>query len=293
MAVIDAAAKQRYESDGYLVVPGVLSRREIDVLRGVVDRFIDQSRSITESTEVIEIAPGHTAQDPRVRRITWPHLRAPEFHALLRHPVVLDVVSSLIGPDLRFHHTKLTLKLARHGDPVEWHQDWAFYPHTNEDVLEVGLCIDDVTMDNGPLMVVPGSHRGPIYDHHVGGVFYGAVGADQLRTIEAQMVPMLGAAGSMTVHHVRMLHGSGPNLSDRPRRYYLMGYSAADAWPLTPVPLMDGGTYLDGALVAGRSTLQPRMEQLPVRLPFPIATRGSIYDTQREHPDRRYATVAG
>ena len=50
--------------------------------------------------------------------------------------------------------------------PVEWHYDWAFYPCTNDDFLVVGVCIDDMNEENGCLMVMPGSHKGKIYDHH-------------------------------------------------------------------------------------------------------------------------------
>ena len=286
MGKITLAMKARYETEGYLVVPDVLSGGEVRTLCAVIDRFVEQSRSITESTSAIELAAGHTAKEPRLRRIVWPHLLAPEFKALLRHPSILEVVKALLGPDLRYHHSKLTLKLAHHGEPVEWHQDWAFYPHTNDSVLEVGLCLDDVTLENGPLMVSPGSHRGPIYDHHAHGRFCGAVASSVLRDLE--IVPMLGPAGSMTVHHVRTLHGSGPNLSDRPRRFYLMGYSAADAWPLTAVPGFDPASYYQEAMVAGVPNLTPRMEALAVRLPYPSPSTGSIYEVQKNHPQRVY-----
>ena len=61
------------------------------------------------------------------------------------------------------------MKSAGYGSPVEWHQDWAFYPHTNDDVLATGIYLDDCDVDNGPLMVLPGTHRGPTFDHHADG----------------------------------------------------------------------------------------------------------------------------
>jgi phytanoyl-CoA hydroxylase len=67
---------------------------------------------------------------------------------------------------LRFDTGKLNMKSAGYGAPIEWHQAWAFYPHTNEDLAAVGIMIDDVDMETGPMMVVPGSHKGPIQDHH-------------------------------------------------------------------------------------------------------------------------------
>ena len=58
---------------------------------------------------------------------------------------------------------------------MEWHQDWAFYPHSNDDLLAVGVAIDDMTRENGCLMIMPGSHRGKINNHHQDGCFVGAV----------------------------------------------------------------------------------------------------------------------
>ena len=89
---------------------------------------------------------------------------------MVRHPNILEVLKRLWGPSIRFDVSKLNLKAAGYGAPVEWHQDWAFYPHTNDDLAAVGIMIDDVDEENGPLLVIPGSHQGPIFDHHADGV---------------------------------------------------------------------------------------------------------------------------
>ena len=81
-----------------------------------------------------------------------------------------------MGPSgVRYQTGKLNMKAAGYGAAVEWHQDWAFYPHTNDDLLAIGIYLDDCGPDNGPLMVIPGSHRWPISDHHSEGVFCGAI----------------------------------------------------------------------------------------------------------------------
>ena len=56
---------------------------------------------------------------------------------------------------------KINIKAPEYGAAVEWHQDWAFYPHTNDDLLAIGVALDDCEEENGPLMVIPGSHKGP------------------------------------------------------------------------------------------------------------------------------------
>ena len=106
-----------------------------------------------------------------MRRIKTPHLWHPAYAAAVHHPNILEVLKQLWGPSIRFDVSKLNLKAAGYGAPVEWHQDWAFYPHTNDDLAAVGIMIDDVDTDNGPLLVIPGSHRGAIFDHHADGVF--------------------------------------------------------------------------------------------------------------------------
>src|ERR1041385_1962866 len=125
---------------------------------------------------------------------------------------VLDVCAALIGPNLRLQGSKLNMKAAQYGSPVEWHQDWAFYPHTNDDILAIGVMLDDMDLENGPLMVVPGSHRGPTYDHHgEDGRFCGMIDPTTIPELIAKAVPLTGKAGSMSFHHVRAVHGSALN----------------------------------------------------------------------------------
>ena len=69
---------------------------------------------------------------------------------------MLDILKKLIGPGLRLHGSKLNMKSAQYGSPVEWHQDWAFYPHTNDDILAIGVLLDDTDLSNGPMLVTPG-----------------------------------------------------------------------------------------------------------------------------------------
>jgi ectoine hydroxylase-related dioxygenase (phytanoyl-CoA dioxygenase family) len=219
--------------------------------------------------------------------VKTPHRFLPSFESLTRHPRLLSVLQALLGPAVRLHGSKLNLKSPRYGSPVEWHQDWAFYPHTNDDLLAVGIMLDDATPDNGPLLIVPGSHRGPIFDHHLDGYFCGAVDPAAIRGEVARAVPLTGRAGSMSFHHVRLLHGSAQNVSPLPRALLLFEYAAADAWPLLHAPALD---EFDRRLVVGHGTIEPRVTAVPVRLPLPPARhQGSIYENQTDA--RRYFAV--
>jgi len=283
----DAQLRQ-YRETGFLVIENVLSEEDLERLRVGIDRFIDGSRQVICHDDVYDLEEDHTPENPHVRRVKDPDFHDNAFQALIHHPRIVAVMEGLIGPGVRYDKSKLNMKSGGGGSPVEWHQDWAFYPHTNDDLCAVGVMIDDMTMDNGPLLVVPGSHRGPVYDHHYEGYFCGAVTDPAATGIYAAAEPLLGCAGAITVHHVRALHGSAPNVSDQPRRLLLMQMRAADAWPLTEsITDMDA---FNAKLVTGSPLVAPRMVNVPVRLPLPPSRhQGSIFEVQRDTPQRRFA----
>jgi phytanoyl-CoA hydroxylase len=267
-----------YRTNGYLTVEGVLSEAEVAEGRQVVEDFVERSRSVTAHDGVFDLEPGHTAERPRLRRLKEPVAQHPFFDAVMRKAAVLDVIADLMGPAIRFQGSKLNMKSADFGSPVEWHQDFAFYPHTNDDLLACGVALDDCTLENGCLMVVPGSHHGPILDHHQDGVFAGAIDPDDPRANLSRAVPVIVRAGGMSIHHVRLLHGSAPNRSAMPRRLLLLQYAAVDAWPL--MGTSDWAAYND-RIVRGAPTFEARMIDLRARLPLPPAERpGSIYEIQ-------------
>ena len=142
-----------YNENGYLVVRDVLSPDEVAELRRVTDEFVEKARAVSAYDEIYDLEDSHSAAEPRVRRIKTPHLWHPAYAAAVRQPNILEVLQRLWGPSIRFDVSKLNLKAAGYA-PVEWHQDWAFYPHTNDDLAAVGIMIDDVDADNGPLLVI-------------------------------------------------------------------------------------------------------------------------------------------
>ncbi len=278
-----------YHENGYVLVEDVVTPDQLQALRDITYEFIDRSRTVTESNDVFDLDEGHSSDNPRLTRIKLPHKQHPLYAETLKSERMVGILQSLLGPNVCLQTAKLNTKAPGGGAAVEWHQDWAFYPHTNDALLACGLMLEDVTEDNGPLMVMPGTHKGPVLSHHNDGVFCGAVDPDDPLFDKDRIVTLTGKAGSMTIHHVRTLHGSAPNRSDRARLILFYECHAAEAWPLLGM-----STYihrlgqqaiwddLQERLICGEVTTQPRVEPVPVRLPLPPAPDAtSIFKTQK------------
>ena len=281
--MLNADQIEAFDRDGYLAVENVLTGGELEELRRVTEEFVERSRNVTSNDETFDLEPGHSAASPSLRRLKHPINKHPVYAKYARHDRILDIVECLLGPNLRFHNNKLNMKNPGHGSAVEWHQDWAFYPHTNDGLLDIGIALSDMTEENGALMVIPGSHKGKTWDHHQDGFFVGGITDPAFRPDGAVSVTV--KAGGITLHHVRMLHGSKPNRSAKPRRMFFIGFCATDAWPLIP-----GGDSLEDMqerVVRGRPTLEPRLQDLPVRLSLPRVPGGSIYEQQEKMRNAR------
>ena len=109
----------QYQREGYIVVPDVLDAHDLADLRRVTDAFVERSRAVTAHTEVFDLEPGHSAAQPRLRRIKNPNLQDPVYARMVRHPKIVAVLNRLWGPDVRFDISKLNLKAAGFGSPVE------------------------------------------------------------------------------------------------------------------------------------------------------------------------------
>ncbi len=284
------AQRAAYDRDGVIIIPDVFTPAEIAEMRRVTDQFVANSVKVSANDAVYDLEDTHSATEPRVRRLKAPHAIHPAYLASSRNEKVVAILKDLWG-SVRFDSGKLNMKSPGYGAPIEWHQDWAFYPHTNDDLAAVGIMLDDVDMENGPMMVVPGTHKGPTFDHHGSdGRFCGAMDPANCDIDLATAIPCIGKAGTISVHHVRAVHGSATNFSGKPRRFLLWQYRAADAWPL--LGLKEGIDKFNEQLLVGEVSLAPRLVHAPVRMPLPPAEyQGSIYENQRAS-GRRYFDTA-
>jgi len=278
--VISDEQVAEYREKGFVVVDDIFSPAEVRKMNDVLDELVEGSRQFTEHTPVYDLEPGHSPDRPRVRRIKSPHKVHPLYWEMACQPRLAEVLQRLVSPAIRLHGAKINLKSAEYGSPVEWHQDWAFYPHTNDDVLAVGVMLDNMTPDNGPLLVIPGSHTGPTHDHHQDGRFVGAMDPEACGVDFSTAEPIYGKAGACSFHHVRAIHGSATNTSGAGRRLMLYQVAAGDAWDIRGLEESSWDAH-QATMIAGEASFVPRFVQCPVRLPYPEPLKGgSIYESQ-------------
>ena len=278
-----------YNEKGYLLVEDVITTNQHNEMLNLVKDFFEKSKSVNENNNIFDLEDGHCATNPRLKRVKQPHQHSDFFWDIIKQSKIEGILIDLLGKDISLKTSKLNTKAPGGGAAVEWHQDWAFYPHTNDNVLALGLMLNDVDIDNGPLMVIPESHKGPVLSHNNNGVFCGAINPDDKFFDIDKAVTLTGKARSMTIHHARTLHGSAPNNSEKDRLVLFYECNSADAWPLVGVGayLNNNGPIelckqLEKQMVCGEVSYQPRMESVPVIIPLPPAPdHGSIFTTQK------------
>ena len=124
-------------------------------------------------------------------------------------------------------------------------------------------------------------------------VFVGAMDLAACGLEASDAVTLTGPAGSISIHHGRIVHGSALNTSDRDRRLLFYEIMAADAFPVTgSMTRFEGIEDYDSRMLCGRPTLEPRLEKVPVRIPQPQPDRAkSIYEIQSGLHQRAFKRI--
>lgn len=261
-----------FSRDGYLVVEDAVTPGQLSRLRGAIEAWVEESRGhvapygapTIDGRARFDMGTEHTAERPALRRVNNPSDISEAYYEVMSDARTVDMVADLVGGNVKFHHCKINLKCPGANTTVHYHQDFAFTPHCNDDVVTALLMLDEVTEENGCLMVVPGSHKGPMYTLFQGGRFTGKVDDATEAALRARQIPITGPAGSVCLMHTRLAHGSAPNSSDNPRGLYICVYSAADAVPLARNPMPSPN---EGLILRGEASLSARMIDFQVELP--------------------------
>jgi phytanoyl-CoA hydroxylase len=244
-----AVLVERYREDGFVVINDVIAPAEVEALRALVEAHAETS-TYRQSEGILHLIG-----------ITQMHA---DFLALAAHPSIVAILERLIGPDIILTHSKLTAKPLRQGQgPFPWHQDGAFYPHTNADVPAVMVMLDDATPENGCMSMVRGSHRLGYLDHADPEGWFASECQDRVWERSPQaVVEIMPRAGGISIHSPLTLHCSPPNRSGAPRRGLTYAYRAADALQLGENIWPETGLVIHGAYRG-----EVRCDSVRMRLP--------------------------
>ena len=283
MHVLSEDQRNQFWSDGYLVVENVVGA---DLLKTMQDEFsvwVEESRGYSEpygdtldGRPRFDLEPGHTPEKPALRRVNAPVEVSQAYYDAMASSRMTDCVADLVGPNVKFHHSKINSKLPGGQTAVKWHQDFPFTPHSNDDVITALLMVDEVTLENGPLEVVAGSHTGELHGLWHNGIFTGSVAESVADDCKQKAITCVGPAGSVCLMHTRLLHGSAPNLAERSRNLFICVYSAEDAVPYSSNPMP---TKFEGLVVRGEKTNKVRSTNYEIELPQKPTT-ASFFDQQ-------------
>ncbi len=185
---------QEFDREGYLFFPGLFTREEIKVLTDEVPRLYAQGRPENVREK----------DSDAVRTNFAAHMYSYPFAKLARHPRMVEPIMQLFGEELYMHQFKINGKMAFDGDVWQWHQDYGTWK--NDDLMpearamNVAIFLDEVNEFNGPLMLIPGSHK---------------LGVIEIRKLVERggIVAPKGPPGSMILFHSCLVHASTSNLS--------------------------------------------------------------------------------
>jgi phytanoyl-CoA hydroxylase len=247
-----------FDRDGYLVLAGALSAGEVQALR---DEAVRICRGELGAVDGVEPAAADEPDEQVVRRylcVHFPHKLSERMRGTLAHPVVVDALRQRIGPNVKAMQSMLFIK--SEGKPGQaWHQDELFIPTRDRSLTAAWIALDDATVENGCLWVLPGSHRrGVLYpdrDHH-DPRFDCEVEAYDFPHRDEDAVAVEVPAGSVVLFSGYLLHMSLPNSGRHGLRRALVNhYMSAESplpWFLPPQgSTMGRADHRDIVLVAG------------------------------------------
>ncbi len=279
--VLSDAQRRQYFETGFLAAERLIPPGWVARLIELSDGFLEASRGVAASNEAFDLGPRHGPDRPHVRRLRALVDRHPDFWRFAAESVLADIAADLVGPDVKFHSSKLNYKWPGSGEIVKWHQDIPAWPHTNYSPVTLGLYLGEVGSEAGPLTCVAGSHRGPIFVHRdAGGAWTGSIGDRDMEDVDlSHAQDLTGGAGTVIAINCRTVHASRANATGQVRPLPLFVYSSADAFAWMPAPTP---TTRTGAIVRGEPARVAHLDPTPCPVP-PDWSRdgyGSIFTAQ-------------
>jgi ectoine hydroxylase-related dioxygenase (phytanoyl-CoA dioxygenase family) len=231
----------RFRRDGYAIVRGLFSRREIEEIGAAIDQVhkegIRHGRSFRHRNLFYNVGEG-SGGEPLVRMVQWPSYHQPVLNAVRLDPRMAELLEPLIGDDLKQIINQIHWKAPGAGGDFAWHQDSRFrqpesaYRNLADSYVQTGLAIDPHTPKSGCMRFIRGSHArgdlgldcsGDVLGNAMSDEALEAAGLDPADAIDVALEP-----GDIALWSPYLVHGSGTNRSDHRRRLYINGYVRAE-----------------------------------------------------------------
>jgi ectoine hydroxylase-related dioxygenase (phytanoyl-CoA dioxygenase family) len=251
---------QFFQENGYLVVEGALDRAEVEALRRETARIC---RGELGRIRGLPPSAAHESDDEVIQRtlcVHYPHKVSPLMFDFLRQRTIVEVLTRIIGPNVKCMQSMLFIKSA--GKPGQaWHQDEMFIPTRDRSLNAAWMALDEATVENGCLWVIPGSHRrGIIWPdrEHDDKRFDCVVESYQFPYTDEDAVPVEVEAGAVVFFNGYLLHRSLPNrAASGYRRALVNHYCSAETllpwrYPEDKSTRMATHDYRDIVMIAGQ-----------------------------------------
>ncbi|XP_048484567.1 probable alpha-ketoglutarate-dependent hypophosphite dioxygenase [Plutella xylostella] len=243
---------QSYKDNGFIKLSNIYSEKELQELSEEYNRIFYKKNNPGMEAAWLgdDMKAAVKNKEYSVHSIHNLQYHSAIFSHALHNPNLLDCLEDVMGtPNILLHHTKAHYKPPRKGAPYLMHQDYHYFPFKKDSMVAVFLHLDKSTPENGGLCVYPGSHkRGPLKD--VGVIEKG----DAYHYMDQKEWPISGATpinaefGDIVIFSYLLVHGSYENLSDRPRRMFLIQLMSAEDEPVEDIHKSLGqGWVLRGA----------------------------------------------
>jgi len=221
-----------YFREGYLVVERLFDRDDLESVDRTIREMTDAAVASGDFAKVMELEPEPVDGRRVCRRIYNPFEQHEAFRKLGTDERLLDRIESLIGPNINLQHSKLNMKPAKVGSVVEWHQDLAYFPHTNDSLVTTLIYLDDASETNGCLQVLS-RHHTHYFDHAGPDGFFAGMITEMIDDGRfGKPVSLAAPAGSVIFMHCITPHTSLPNRSDKSRRTLIYEYRASDSFAI-------------------------------------------------------------
>lgn len=224
---VTAADAEFYAENGYLIVEGALSSAELTELRNEATAICRGDRG----TDIrnYEPPPASATEADVLSQylcIHFPHKLSTSMHDFLSHQSIVDVTTRVIGPDVKCMQSMLFIKSA--GKPGQaWHQDEEFIPTRDRSLVGGWIALDDATVENGCLWIIPGSHKhGIIWPIEVQNDprFDCTVETHGFPYQDEDAIPVEVKAGDIVFFNGYLLHRSLPNYATSGYRRVLVNH---------------------------------------------------------------------